>query len=133
MLLWYDCCIHFSDVVLLSNRRDVPNKWVEEFKDRYLKEYYPCLFEFVKKGRLSNPSLVLAPQARRISKLFDETDEFVFIDEDVEIEDEGDVDEEDEDEDEKFQAGDPSKDPFLAKMVNGRREKTLPDVGKLIS
>lgn len=124
MLLWYDCCVHFSDVVLLSNRRDVPNKWIDEFKDRYLKEYYPCLFEFVKKGRLANPSLVLEPEARRISKLFDEAEEYVFEDDDE--------DEELEDEDE-FAAGNPEKDPYLAKLVNGRREKTLPVIRTLIA
>ena len=123
LLQWYDCCIHFSDVVLLSNRSEVSNKWIDEFQDRYLKEYYPCLFVFVKKGRLPNPSLVLEPEARRISKLFDEADEYVFLDD----EDEEEVDEEDEP-----AAGDPSKDPFLAKLGNGRRSRTLPDIRNLI-
>jgi len=124
LLPWYDCCIHFSDVVLLSNRSEVSNKWIEEFKDRYLKEYYPCLFVFVKKGRLPNPSLVLEPEARRISKLFDEPDEYVFDDD----EDEEEIDEEDEP-----AAGDPAKDPFLARLVNGRRVRTLPNVRNLIA
>ncbi len=125
LLQWYDCCIHFSDVVLLNNRHGVSNKWVEEFKDRYRKEYYPCLFEFVKKGRVANPSLVLEPEARRISKLFDEADEWVFVDE------EGEEEEPDEEEDEP-DAGDPDRDPFLRKLVNGKREKVLPDVGTLL-
>ncbi len=123
LLHWYDCCIHFSDVVLLSNRSEVSNKWIDEFKERYLKEYYPCLFVFVKKGRLPNPSLVLEPQARRISKLFDEADEYVFEDD----EDEDEVDEEDEP-----AAGDPSKDPFLARLGNGRRVHPLPQIKALI-
>lgn len=124
LLQWYDCCIHFSDVILLSNRTEVSNKWIEEFKDRYLKEYYPCLFVFAKKGRISNPSLVLEPEARRISKLFDEADEYVFEDDDEEEE----IDEEDEP-----AAGDPSKDPFLAKFGSGRRSRILPDIRKLVT
>lgn len=123
LLHWYDCCIHFTDVVLLGHRDEVSNKWIEEFKERYLKEYYPCLFVFVKKGRLPNPSLVLEPEARRISKLFDEADEYVFVDED----DDEDIDEEDEP-----AAGDPSKDPFLAKLGNGRRKRTLANLRNLI-
>ncbi|RPF73915.1 MAG: hypothetical protein CBC31_011130 [Verrucomicrobia bacterium TMED71] len=110
-------------MVLLSNRSEVSNKWIDEFQDRYLKDYYPCLFVFVKKGRLPNPSLVLEPEARRISKLFDEADEYVFLDD----EDEEEVDEEDEP-----TAGDPSKDPFLAKLGNGRRSLTLPNIRNLI-
>lgn len=140
LLQWYDCCIHFSDVVLLSNRQAVSNKWIEEFKGRYLKEYFPCHFEFVKKGRLGNPSFTLEPQARRISKLFDEAEEetesasdaLAFLDDDVEI---GGVEEyEDEvgDDEEAFDGGDPSRDPFLARMVNGSRERPLPDISKLI-
>lgn len=123
LLQWYDCCIHFSDVVLLSNRTEVSNKWVDEFKERYLKEYYPCLFVFVKKGHLPNPSLVLEPEARRISKLFDEADEYVF---------EEDEDEEEFDEEDEPAAGDPSKDPFLAKLGNGRRNRTLPNIRNLV-
>jgi len=123
LLQWYDCCIHFSDVVLLSNRSEVSNKWIDEFQDRYLKEYFPCLFVFVKKGRLANPSLVLEPEARRISKLFDEADEYVFLDDEEEEE----VEEEDEP-----AAGDPSKDPYLAKLGSGRRNRILPDVRNLI-
>lgn len=136
LLLWYDCCIHFSDVVLLNNRTDVPNKWIDGFKDRYLKQYYPCLFELVKKGRLANPSLILEPQARRISKLFDDPEEFEFLEEafetEVEIEDEDGQAGSDEDDEEPFDGGDPDKDPFLARMVNGRREKTLPDIARLL-
>ena len=131
LLQWYDCCIHFSDVVLLGNRTEVSNKWIDEFQDRYLKEYFPCLFVFVKKGRLPNPTLVLEPEARRISKLFDEADVIPFIDDDVEFEDSGDeVDDEDE---EEFEGGDPMKDPFLAKLVNGRRNRTLPNIRNLIT
>ncbi|MDG2254347.1 MAG: hypothetical protein P8L49_05265 [Opitutaceae bacterium] len=139
LLPWYDCCIHFSDIVLLSNRQTVSNKWIEEFKNRYAKEYYPCHFELVKKGRLANPSFTLEPQSRRISKLFDEVDvsggngvdALAYLDDDVEI---GGVEEEEpeEDDEEEFEGGDPSKDPFLARVAKARRDRPLPDVSKLL-
>ena len=48
------------------------------------KQYYPCLFDFVKKGRVANPSLILYSEVRRMTKLFDDADEFVFDDDDAE-------------------------------------------------
>ena len=124
LIAWYDCCIHFSDVVLLANRDGASNKWVDAFKERYTKQYYPCLFEFVKKGRVSNPSLILAYEVRRMTKLFDDADEFVFEDDD---------DEEDESpfEGEEANAGDPSKDPFLARRGSGKRQNPVPDIRTL--
>lgn len=144
LLPWYDCCIHFSDAVLLSNRQAVSNKWIEEFKNRYVKEYYPCHFEFVKKGRLANPSFTLDPQPRRISKLFDldelsgDADDggigaLELLDGDVEVSGfEDEPQEADEDEDEGFEGGDPSTDPFLARVAQGRRNRPLPDVSELL-
>ncbi len=122
LIPWYDCCIHFSDVVLLANRNGVSNKWVDAFKERYTKQYYPCLFEFVKKGRVSNPSLILVSEVRRMTKLFDDVDEFVFDD--------------DEEEDQPFEgeesnAGDPGKDPFLARRGSGQRQNPVPDIRSL--
>ncbi len=122
LIVWYDCCIHFSDVVLLANRHGVSNKWVDEFKERYIKQYYPCLFDFVKRGRVANPSLILYSEVRRMTKLFDDADEFAFDDDD----------EEDElFEGEEANAGDPSKDPFLAKRGSGQRQKPVPDIRSL--
>jgi len=125
LMAWYDCCIHFSDVVLLANRDGVSNKWIDTFKERYTKRYYPCLFEFVKKGRVANPSLILAYEVRRMTKLFDDADEFVFDDDD-----------DDEEEDQPFEgeeanAGDPSKDPFLARRGSGKRQNPVPDIRTL--
>lgn len=132
LLQWYDCCIHFTDVVLLNNRADVSNKWIEEFKERYTKECYPCHFVLVKKGRVSNPNLVLEPEVRRISKLFDEN-ELLDLELDDDVEFGGDeLNEGDDEEEEEFEGGDPSKDPFLARIVNGQREKTIPNIAKLI-
>ena len=122
LIAWYDCCIHFSDVVLLANRHSVSNKWVDEFKERYTKQYYPCLFDFVKKGRVANPSLILHSEVRRMTKLFDDADEFVFDD---------DAEEDQSFEGEEANAGDPSKDPFLAKRGSGQRQNPVPDIRSL--
>ena len=48
LLMWYDACIHFSDVVLMNKREGVANKWMSDFQARYKDQAYPCLFEFVK-------------------------------------------------------------------------------------
>ncbi len=119
--VWYDCCIHFSDVVLLNRRETISNKVVNGFMDRYRKQYYPCLFEMVKKGRVKNPSLVLDTSPRRISRLFDEPERF-----------DEDDDEEKEYLDDELVPGDPKQDPFLKRIASGRREKVLPDMANLL-
>jgi len=37
-LPWFDACVHFSDVVLLSGREGIPNKWVSDFQKRYAEQ-----------------------------------------------------------------------------------------------
>lgn len=108
---WYDACIHFSDAVLINRREDVPQKWINDFLDHYKKEHYPCHFEQVKAGRVKNPALVLEPEPRRISLLFDELPE-------LDANERGD-EEDDEEEDE---------DPYLSRHPSGRREKQVPDI-----
>lgn len=113
---WFDCCIHFSDVVLLAKRENVGNKEMKRFLDHYEEECFPCLFEYVKKGRVPNPSLLLETQPRRITRIFDEPE--IFEDDDaVEIE-------------EEEVAGDPSKDSYLRRIAGGRREKVLPKISE---
>ena len=72
LLAWYDACVHFADVVLLNRREGVANKWMSDFQARYAAQFLPCLFELVKAGRVENPALILEPQARRMSHVFDE-------------------------------------------------------------
>jgi hypothetical protein len=110
LLRWYEACIHFSDVVLLNRREDVPQKWISDFLDHFKKAHFPCLFEQVKNGRVRNPALVLEPEPRRISLLFDDLPEL----EPGELEDEEDL------------AG--GADPYLARQRSGRREKQVPDI-----
>jgi len=111
---WFECCIHFSDVVLLSKREKVSNRQMKDFLSYYDEQCYPCHFEYLKKGRVSNPSLVLNPQPRRISRIFDAQEIF-------------DDDEEDEIEEEQL-AGDAARDPFLKRIAGGRRERPLPRI-----
>lgn len=128
LLPWYDACIHFSDVVLLNRREGVANKAVSDFRSRYLKKFYPCLFEFVRDGRVANPSMILSPVARRMAHLFDEEPE---LPEGVEIVDEEPVDE---DEDAEADLGDEEEDedPYLARRQGGRRVIELPDIAKFL-
>ncbi len=72
LVAWFEACIHFSDVVLLNRRDGVANKWMTAFRGRFEKKFYPCLFEFVKSGRVANPVLTLDPQARRMTHAFDD-------------------------------------------------------------
>lgn len=126
LLPWYDACIHFSDVVLVNRREEVPNKWVSDFVARYEKQFFPCLFELVKSGRVKNPALILEPDARRISQVFDEGSQPVDLHGAV-IEDENgnEAEESSFDEDEE---GPTQPDPYLVRRPGGRRVKELPEI-----
>ncbi len=117
---WFDCCIHYSDVVLLSRRENVSNKDMKKFLDHYEEECYPCVFEYVKKGRVPNPKLLLEPQPRRISKLFDEPEPIVIDEDDLEESDAA----------EEEIAGDPTKDKYLRRVAGGRRAHPLPKIAE---
>jgi hypothetical protein len=117
LFAWFEACIYFSDVVLLNRREGVSNKWVGDFRAKFEDKFYPCLFEFVKDGRVKNPALVLAPVARRMSHVFDEQ-EWVVADEDEE-----DVEEGDEEVEMK-----PEEDPYFERRTGGRRVHELPHI-----
>lgn len=128
LLAWYEACIHFSDIVLLNRREGVENKWLSDFLGHFKKQHLPCLFETVKEGRVKNPALVLDPQARRLSQIFDEDQDLVFTTADGE---EIDEDEETGDSDEEVEAT-PAEDPYLVRRSGGRRVKELPDIGAIL-
>ena len=152
LLAWYEACIHFSDIVLLNHREGVANKWMSEFQTHFKKLYYPCLFEIVKAGRVKNPLIVLDPQARRMSHLFDidewtgldlEGVEFGTEDEDGNIIDEeaeepakkkgkkkGHPNESDLDDEDDWK---PEVDPYLLRRIGGRREKEIPDIAQYLA
>ena len=122
LFAWYEACIHFSDVVLLNQREDVPNKWIGDFRAKFEKKFYPCLFEFVREGRVRNPALVLAPVARRMSHVFDEQ-EWIAGDED---------DDEDEQEDGDEVEMVPEEDPYLERRAGGRRVHEIPNIADFL-
>jgi hypothetical protein len=128
LLAWYEACVHFADVVLLNRREGVENKWLSNFQTHFKKQFYPCLFEFVKDGRVKNPALLLEPQARRMTHVFDEEPNWVVTDSNGE---EIDADEEGGD-DEDLEVT-PEQDPYLARRLGGRRVKELPDIAKYLT
>jgi len=127
LLAWFDACIHFADVALLNRREGVANKWLSDFQAHFKSQYIPCLFEFVKGGRVKNPGLVLEPQARRMSHVFDEEQDWIFTDA------EGDeIDEDEETEGDEEVEAKAEEDPYFARLNGGRRVKEIPDVKKYL-
>ena len=123
---WYEACIHFSDVVLLNHREGVANKWMSDFKRHFEELCYPCLFEFVKEGRIKNPALILSPEPRRMSHAFEDEPEWIVIGEEGEEEDEESSEKEGEEEVEVTQ----EEDPYFARRLGGRRVKEITDINK---
>jgi hypothetical protein len=130
LLAWFDACVQFSDVVLLNRREGVANKWLSDFQSRYRDQFIPCLFEFVKEGRVKNPALVLEPQARRMSHVFDEEPNWVITGTDGEEIDEEDL-EEGEESDQEIEAA-PEEEPYFARDAAGRRVKRIPEIAKFL-
>jgi hypothetical protein len=118
---WVDACVHFADVVLLNRREGVANKWMSDFQARYAAQFLPCLFEPVKTGRVKNPALLLAPQARRMTHIFDEEPTWEVTGAEGEAE-----------EDEEIEAQ-PEEDPYLQRRPGGRRVKEIPDIAKYLA
>jgi hypothetical protein len=129
LLAWFEACIHFADVVLLTRREGVGNKWLSDFLAHFQGRFYPCVFELVKAGRVKNPALVLEPQARRMAHFLDDEQEWIVTGADGEQIDE---DEDDEKEGEEEVTAAPEEDPYLAKDAAGRRAKRIPDIAKFL-
>jgi len=127
LLAWFEACVHFSDVVLLTRRESVANKWLSDFRAHFDGQFYPCLFELVKGGRVKNPALLLDPLARRMTHAFDAEQDWVFTDA------EGEEIEEDEE-----SAGDEEVEvtaevePYFVRDAANRREKKIPDIAKFL-
>gem|GEM_PF-91090 len=128
LLAWFEACIHFADVVLLTRREGIANKWFSDFMAHFKGKFYPCLFELVKAGRVKNPALVLEPEARRMSHFLDEEQDWIFTDAEGQ-----EIDEEEEVEDEEAVTVTPEEDPYLARDAAGRRQKRIPDLVKFLS
>jgi hypothetical protein len=127
LLAWFEACVHFSDVVLLNRREGVANKWFSDFLAYFEDQFYPCLFEQMKAGRVKNPALVLDPLTRRLSHWFDDEQDWVFTNSDGE-----EVDEEDETDDDDEIEATPEEDIYFARDAAGRRAKRIPDIAKFL-
>jgi len=114
---WFDACIHFADVVFLTRREGLANKWLSDFIKHFKDQRFPCHFVQVKaKGDLPTPLLWLDPTARRVSQYFDEGESYEI---------EGlETDDEDDEED----TGLLPPEPYFVKLTSGRRDKELPDI-----
>jgi hypothetical protein len=82
----------------------------------------------VRDGKVKNPALILEPQARRMSHLFDEEQDWIFTNAEGEEIDEQEESEDGEDEIEAKQ----EEDPYLVRRNGGRRVKELPDIAKYL-
>ncbi len=129
LLAWFEACVHFSDVVLLNKREGVDNKWMSDFLTHFKKLYYPCLFEPVKASRVKNPALILDPQARRMTHVFDAEQDWIFTNAEGKVIDEQ---EEDGDSDEEVEAK-VEEDPYFVRDAAGRRAKRLPEIAKYLT
>ena len=127
LLAWYDACVHFSDVVLLNRREGVENRWLSGFLEHFRTQHLPCLLETVKAGRVKNPALLLEPQARRLTQIFDEEQDWVVTDLDG-----GELEEGAEGEEDEEVLAAPAEDPYLARRSGGRRVKEIPDIAEFL-
>ena len=125
--LWYEACVHFSDVALLNRREGVANKWLSDFRAFFDDQYVPCVFEFVKAGRVKNPALILEPQARRMTHIFDDELEWLVVDEEGEEESEDSAP----DGEQEVEVA-REEDPYFARDAAGRRVKRLPEIAKYL-
>ena len=117
---WYEASIHFSDVVILTKRDGVANKWISDFLRHYHDLCSPSLFIQLKKGGLPNPALVLDPMPRRFSQYFDEEEDLSGIE--IETDDEDGVLEGEENDDT------PKPEVYFERLRSGHRAKPLPDL-----
>jgi hypothetical protein len=130
LMPWYEACIHFADVVLLTRREGVANKWLSDFTGHFEKLFYPCLFELVKGGKVKNPALILDPQARRMTHFFEEEQDWIVTNDAGE---EIDEDEESSGEDEEEVHAEPVQDPYFVRDAAGRRQKRIPDISRFLT
>jgi hypothetical protein len=120
---WFDACIHFADVVFLTRREGLANKWLSDFIKHFKDQRFPCHFVQVKtKGDLPTPLVWLDPTARRVSQYFDEGETYEI--EGLETDDEEDDDEED--------TGLLPPEPYFIRHISGRRDKELPDIREFL-
>ena len=116
---WFRACAHFSDVVVLAGRHQVPNAWLSELRRAYDESLGPCLQVLLPRaGGLERPAELIEGDPRRMSLALDDLDA---------------VDEMEFDEDnlpeEPFDLVRPP-DPWFERDVAGRRVRHLPDIAQ---
>jgi hypothetical protein len=122
--IWYQACVHFSDVVFLTKRSGVENKWVSEFLRHLESDCSPALFLQLRKGGIANPALILNPEPRRLSQYFDESVDFSALV--IETDDE-------EDDDEEGADGLPTPESYFELLRSGRRVREIPDITRFFA
>lgn len=139
---WFQAATYFADCVLLNKRTNVNPGWMRDWLEPFQKECYPCLFVYVKKGRVENPELVLSQSVLRMTLAFEDdyqSDQhkiaWTSLDNDQTLDDEtsftesGDIDDDSMDADAEDSI---PEDPFLAKHLNGDFKVRLPDPNKFL-
>jgi hypothetical protein len=124
---WYEACLHFSDVALFSNWTQLPAKWVSDWETAYHKSHNPCLLIKVARRGIPNIPLVLFPESRRISLVFEMDDRFQVSDWEIE-ESAHEDDEEGEDTIEDVVEAD----PWLERLPGGARRRHVPGIGRFL-
>jgi hypothetical protein len=117
---WHEACAHFADCVLLNRREGVPNAWISAFRRKFAAGFFPCLITLVKQGRVENAPLVLFPEPRRLSLVFDELDPLEDIDED------------DEELPDDLLTMENKPDPYFERSPSGQRRRLVPNVRKFL-
>jgi len=125
---WYEACVHFSDVALLNRREGVENKWLSDFRGFFDDQFVPCLFEFVKGGRVKNPALILDPQARRMTHVFDDELEWLVVDAEGSEDDGSDAEIGVEEEVQVAR----EEEPYFVRDAAGRRAKRIVEIAEFL-
>jgi hypothetical protein len=55
LLAWYEACVHFSDVILLTRREGVANKWLSTFLAHFEKTILPVSLRARERGEGEKP------------------------------------------------------------------------------
>ena len=112
---WHAACGHFADGILLNRREGLPNAWVQEFRRKFTEQCHPGLFAFVKNGRVDNALLLLFPEPRRLSLVFDELDPLDDLDPKEDLP-------------EDVLTLENKPDPYFERSPSGQRRKSVPEV-----
>ncbi len=111
---WFDACVHYADVVALTKIEGIEQKWLNEFEKHYRSQHCPFLFEVARRDVFKNPAILLVPEARRVSQVFDE---------EMELADET---------DEEIEAAKPENDKYFARTRGGTRVEHLPRIADFL-